>query len=167
MGRSHFDAFGKSGLMALRLDALALATVVGDARGPLVLEGIGGLTVVPHWLTKSTHASVGAGVGPTAGVRVRAVTLLPRVDTELELLYRPVFGAPLSERLHHGSATSAIGFSPGGGFWDVLTFELRGRVEWVWGGAGVEGGRPDASLVVGMRLSSGAAQRAHEAKAAE
>ncbi|WP_281328456.1 hypothetical protein [Polyangium sp. 6x1] len=156
MGRSYFDAAGKAGLMRLRLDALALVTVVGNARGPLVLEGIGGLTVAPHWLWKSTFDStVYAEVGPTAGIRIRAVAERPRLDADLELLYTPLFGKPLSERLHHASATGALGFSPGGGFWDAMTFELRGRVEWAWGGADVEGGRPDASLVGGIRFHLG------------
>ena len=73
----------------------------------------------------------------------------------LELLYTPFFGRPLSERLHHASATGALGFSPGGKFWDALTFELRGRVEWAWSVADARGGRPDASLVVGMRFHLG------------
>jgi hypothetical protein len=156
LGRSHVDAFGKSGLMGLRFDAMALATVVGNARGPLVLEGIGGLTVAPHWLSAPTLSSTPyAGVGPAAGVRIRAVTDRPRFDAELELLYTPLFGEPLNERLHHVSATSALDFSPGGGIWDVFTFELRGRVEWAWGGDTVGGGRPNASLVGGMRFHLG------------
>ncbi|HVK67758.1 MAG TPA: hypothetical protein VM694_25035 [Polyangium sp.] len=166
MGRSHFDAFGKSGLMGLRLDALALVTVVGNARGPLVLEGIGGLTVAPHWLWKSAlDSTVYAGVGPAAGMRIRAVAERPRLDADLELLYTPLFGEPLSERLHHASATGALGFSPGGGVWDAFTFELRGRVEWAWGGAGMEGGRPDASVVGGMRFHLGRVNKAAASRA--
>lgn len=160
MGRSYADAFGKSGLMGFRFDALALVAAVGDTRGPLVLEGIGGLTVAPHWLwSPGVDSTPYVGVGPAAGVRIRAAAARPRFDAGLELLYTPLFGRPLSERLHHASATSALGFSPGGGAWDVLTFELRGRVEWAWGGAGVEGGRPDANLVVGVRVSTGPVQR--------
>lgn len=156
VGRSHVDAFGKAGLMAPRLDALGLVSAIGDARGPLVLEGIGGLTVAPHWLWKSrVDSTVYAGVGPTAGARIRAVAERPRFDADLEVLYAPLFGRPLSQRLHHVSATSALGFSPGGGYWDAFTFELRGRLEWAWGGAGVEGGRRDASLVGGVRFHLG------------
>jgi hypothetical protein len=156
MGRSHFDTFGKSDLMGLRLDALVLVAASGNVRDPLVVEGIGGLTVAPHWLWKSAlDSTIYAGVGPCAGVRVRASAERPRFDADLELLYTPLFGEPLSERLHHASALSALGFSPGGGGWDAVTFELRGRVEWAWGGADVEGGRPDASLVGGVRLQVG------------
>lgn len=153
MSRSHFDWRPRSPLkLEYRCDAFALLSMAGDPGGPWHIEGIGGLTVAPRF-----ESIVYAAVGPTAGVRLRSSTKRPAVSTEVELLYTPLFGKPASGRRDHTSVTTAISYSP----WlsekretdegEALAFELRGRFEWAWG-VGPEVGRPDVSLLGGVRL---------------
>ncbi|APR87873.1 hypothetical protein A7982_13222 [Minicystis rosea] len=75
-------------------------------------------------------------------------------------MYTPLFGSPLSGRRHHVSGTSALSVShlPGMKGWEGLTFEVRGHVGWAWS-TDVAGGRPDASLLVGARISIDGAEK--------
>ncbi|APR77742.1 Hypothetical protein A7982_03089 [Minicystis rosea] len=159
LGRTHTDVGGKkAGLAAIRIDTLALLAVAGDFRGPLVLEGIGGLTTMPR-ITKD-NGWYGA-IGPTIGARVRASAPHRWVGAEVELMYTPLFGNPLSGRLHHVSGTSAFTISrfPGRNEFPNLSIELRGHVGWAWS-THVDGGRPDASLLIGLRYQYDRGKRA-------
>ncbi|APR74683.1 Hypothetical protein A7982_00029 [Minicystis rosea] len=158
IGRSHLDSGSRAGLATIRLDTLALLAIAGNVRGPLVLEGIGGLTFVPRWMSNA-YKTVDrfAAVGPSTGLRVRAIAPRPWIGTELELLYTPLFGRPVSGRLHHVGATSALTFSPLAEKWRPVSFELRGHLEWAWS-SDVVGGRPDASLLAGVRIRYGSTE---------
>ncbi|APR87874.1 hypothetical protein A7982_13223 [Minicystis rosea] len=80
IGRSHLDVGGRAHASAIRLDALVLLAMAGNIRGPLVLEGIGGLTVTPRWESKG-YLGLGwyAAIGPTIGTRIRSIAMPPRI----------------------------------------------------------------------------------------
>ena len=155
LGRTRMDMGGRpftgDGHIALRVDGLALLQVAGEARGPLSLDALLGLSMWPRLVTAPGDTDGFFAYGAVAGARLRAWSPSPRLAAELELTYAPLLGSPRSGRLHHVEAASTLTWFPWGTSPIAPGFELLFRRGLAWGG-GPDGSSTGTAILGGVRF---------------